>query len=266
MPIMAAAQAVLNTYELLEQILLHLPWKEKFAVQRVSPFWKDLIQRSQILRQRMWIFSPKAPLDAIFKDASPTWPPEYSEPLVTFPDFVSTIRKRKRCCARPGHAHQYVCAVHKIYVLKRREDENAVVAKPLKGSDPIGAASFDTMFLTWPPVKTLDIHIPLDEAAAAKNNAAWWTAVCSIHVATGVTTGDFMRAVEAVLASHECATGEELTPLLTKVGFGFVDPRIPVLEDKQPQLPLKPLERCGLECEWCEIDEARRAKQAVSPG
>lgn len=51
----AARQAVLETTELLEQIILHLPVKKIFVVQRVCKQFYDTIRASPLLQQRMFL-------------------------------------------------------------------------------------------------------------------------------------------------------------------------------------------------------------------
>lgn len=53
---------VLDTYELLENILLRVPMKQLFVVQRVSKTWKDIIERSQSLRKKMFLLADGEPL------------------------------------------------------------------------------------------------------------------------------------------------------------------------------------------------------------
>ena len=49
------ATTVLATYELLENILLNLPIKDLFIIQRVDSTWRDLIQRSDPLQHKMFL-------------------------------------------------------------------------------------------------------------------------------------------------------------------------------------------------------------------
>ena len=48
-------RAVLDTTELLECILSHLPMKQIFGVQRVSRLWKDAVARSPIIQEKLFL-------------------------------------------------------------------------------------------------------------------------------------------------------------------------------------------------------------------
>ena len=56
-----AVSRVLSTYELLEQILLHLQLKDLFVIQRVDTTWRDLIHRSEPIRKKKFL-TPSAPV------------------------------------------------------------------------------------------------------------------------------------------------------------------------------------------------------------
>lgn len=51
-----------DTYELLEQILLCLPIKDLFVVQRVSRTWKSIIQQSRGIRKKMFLLANGNPI------------------------------------------------------------------------------------------------------------------------------------------------------------------------------------------------------------
>lgn len=51
----SASASVLGTYELLENILLHLSLEDLFVVQRVATSWKDLLRRSKGLQKKMFL-------------------------------------------------------------------------------------------------------------------------------------------------------------------------------------------------------------------
>lgn len=51
----SSTSAVLGTYELLEHILLELPLRDLFVVQSVSSAWKNIINRSEAIKKRMFL-------------------------------------------------------------------------------------------------------------------------------------------------------------------------------------------------------------------
>ncbi|CZT14202.1 uncharacterized protein RCC_00176 [Ramularia collo-cygni] len=61
-PSPSCAEKVLTTYELLENILIHLPMHNIFTCQRVSRQWQSIIQRSVRLREAMFLTSSSTPL------------------------------------------------------------------------------------------------------------------------------------------------------------------------------------------------------------
>lgn len=50
-----ASTAAFGTYELLEQVLLHLPVKDLLLSQRVAKGWRDLVQRSGRIRRALFL-------------------------------------------------------------------------------------------------------------------------------------------------------------------------------------------------------------------
>lgn len=65
----ARIEKVLATYELVENILLHLPMHNIFTCQRVSRQWRSIIERSIPLREKMFLLSTSAslrPQDTIY--------------------------------------------------------------------------------------------------------------------------------------------------------------------------------------------------------
>ncbi|KAK4613411.1 hypothetical protein CLAFUW4_09506 [Fulvia fulva] len=57
----SAHEQVLNTYELLERILAHLPLKKLFTIQRVSRQWHGLMARSIPIRRKMFLQAASGP-------------------------------------------------------------------------------------------------------------------------------------------------------------------------------------------------------------
>lgn len=53
----SSSSTVLGTYGLLEQVLIQLPLKDLFIVQRVATSWKDLIERSEAIRKKMFLMA-----------------------------------------------------------------------------------------------------------------------------------------------------------------------------------------------------------------
>ena len=74
---MAATNAVLGTYELLEQIITHLPPAQICFARRVSTSWNDIIQRSELVRRSRCMDPIIHPIDA------PEYIPQY-DPAVRF--------------------------------------------------------------------------------------------------------------------------------------------------------------------------------------
>jgi len=69
---MAAAGRVLSTYELLENILLHLPLRQILLSQRISKSFRDLVQRSPNLR-RVLFLKPVSDDVVNFEKVHDTW-------------------------------------------------------------------------------------------------------------------------------------------------------------------------------------------------
>jgi len=56
------AEAVLETYELLEAILSYVPFRDLFVLQGVNTIWSTMIQRSAILQMKMFLLPDGKPL------------------------------------------------------------------------------------------------------------------------------------------------------------------------------------------------------------
>lgn len=61
-----AASKLAETYELVEQILLHVDIADVFVKQRVSATWRNVVQRSTSLKKKMWLAKSLIRLRASF--------------------------------------------------------------------------------------------------------------------------------------------------------------------------------------------------------
>lgn len=59
---LTAAGAVFSTYELMEEMLLHLPLPDLFILQRVSSTWQCVAKRSEAIRRKMFLLPRSTPL------------------------------------------------------------------------------------------------------------------------------------------------------------------------------------------------------------
>lgn len=88
-----AAQAVFGTYELLEQVLLHLPPTELTRVMRVARSWKDIIEGSSTLHDHR-IVLPYPPTDVSISSAfEDQGVPEYSQYCGLTPSSAFEVSK-----------------------------------------------------------------------------------------------------------------------------------------------------------------------------
>lgn len=67
LPHQTAGAKVVGTFELLEAILLDeaIQWHELFVLQRVSTAWRQIIQRSSLVGQKMFLSSLEPPLEPV---------------------------------------------------------------------------------------------------------------------------------------------------------------------------------------------------------
>lgn len=74
-----AADKVLGTYELVEAIVLHLPPKRIFVLQRVCKTWRDLISQSKVIRVQCFLEANEQPVARA--NTLPSRWPVYRTPL-----------------------------------------------------------------------------------------------------------------------------------------------------------------------------------------
>ena len=76
----SAVVSVLENYELLEHVLVQLPLRDLFVVQRVSSTWNALIGRSSSIQKKMFLAADGTPMEPMH-DARPE---SVSEMIVTY--------------------------------------------------------------------------------------------------------------------------------------------------------------------------------------
>ena len=241
MPSTPAADAVLSTYELLEQILLSVPIRHLCTAKGVCSTWQSVISQSLAIRKKMFLTPTATPLAPHYNDEKP-WAPEYAQTVQFLPPFSQSVKLRRRRCKHDHGAPGNDWAVQKIAFV-----DTASVPKSTPREDNGARASFLDMFLTQPPVTVVDVlHYPIAEKIAARSKE-----LCSIRNSSGVTMEDLGRAVRVLSRTHRAVGCGD--PGEGKIGFTLVDPHVP---EKLVER-LKPGERFG-GCAMCEAAEKKR--------
>lgn len=213
----SAVSAVLGTYEVLEKILLKLPTRSLFVVQRVSRSWKSLVRQSHPLQKRMFLKADGQPCKPLGTDPDGQLSPLYRGCL-TFNPILSFMLEDKsphhglvRGCANAGW---WRLDIQKRSVLNGRGHLEMMLEAPLScgqaPSDDDGLdelcrrytsqnASCNDMFLTQPPI--VAIGVVADEVADE--------CLCMIYNPTSLTFRDVQIAwngMDRILA--DCAEYE----------------------------------------------------------
>lgn len=175
---------VLDTYELLERILLNPSTKAIFGAQRVSPTWKDIIARSHPLQTKMFLMvdggrlTPDRTCDSDVEYTAYVWSLRLN-PMVEldlhlstrligylgYPRDGMTYRRVRKAWCHGGRAQ-----VPRINIIWDAEQVNAL-------QELAPNAIRKSMFLTQPSIQGLRPHLGSESA-------------CTIVNADGVTFRD----------------------------------------------------------------------------
>lgn len=226
-------EAVFSTSELVEHTFIKLTMRQLLRNQRVNTTWRAVILCSQSLRRGMWLAPIGIPLDPVVKDIKP-WASEYVQRFRPNLYVKVDYSPRKRNCKHGHHGVYKACAMYKSASLSLKGRKFRLYG-PFK-------PSYHDMFVTQPPVTTVDIfHESLQGATGSKRQ------IGTVRNGSGVKMGDVCAALDALRRSHMTATGHHILELSqTAMGFVWVDNWLP----KSLLKPLKPGHRYG-DCEVC---------------
>lgn len=191
----STSTVVLDTYELLEIILLRIPMKQLFVYQRVSKTWRSVIERSANLQKKMFLRASAEPLKPHLHR-----PPAWNNELWTVNAagdirFNPIVRLAKTLHGTPGAdltlccvalerqlLHCHISETHpEVFEfdldLDIREDESDI-----KGT------SWKTLLITQPPITVIENRDPYEY-----QDLHTATAFTVLYRATGLTVGDFFH-------------------------------------------------------------------------
>ena len=181
---MAAAEAVLNTTELLEMILSELTVIELWKVRRVSPRWLDVVTGSATLQERMVL----KPLQMTHPwHASRSGNSYWNSRLINYPIQqeirISGPLSKYNIPDSDGPFNHTLCPVTNMYTMTRLE-----ILQLHKFRDDLDR------FAVFPPVQALYLELMENSGRRLKE--------CTILVRDGVRIGDVVDAAKAMLATE----------------------------------------------------------------
>lgn len=208
-PTKAAAKAAGSTYELVEQILLSLPPKRLFVLQGVNSDWRDIIQRSQRLKKKMFLMPPasavESPSDAV--KFMPFLPISHGSRV------TPSIGCRPAISAFVGTG--YHCWCHDPELSSMRVDINLKFSTTEEKNE-----SWRKLPLTNPPIKQVCLFI----VESAWGNRGRHSK--SVHRDDGLTLGDVYQAQEDLVNQVVKEKGVCVSPELVGCRI-YVSRRIP---------------------------------------
>lgn len=210
-----ATQTALSTYELLEQILLHLPIHDLFTLHRISKPWHSLLNRSVPLQERLFLkptSSPVNPIQSLYNHYS-------GRTRAIYPPLPLQLNP---CGEVAGLYSQSSGRGHRIPLLTFGiSDQNLFLQFEIKGI-PIyekrilhERASWRRMFLTQPPVTAVNFEFlrrdPHDGAVTVFNPA-------------GVTWGDLQEMSGMMAREFWEETGRDSESTFESLSFCLLHP------------------------------------------
>jgi hypothetical protein len=218
---------VFNTSELLERIIVHLPMKSIFTVQRVSQKFKAVVDTSPSIQTKVFRRPQNTPAETWVVDdsrelgvrkfddkAPPTEMPKRAQDLVT-PVVLNPLLKLKSC---PEYFHEswgwiqshsdtrsYATLYVDRAAWSRPRSARIDLQQGLLGSDP----SFLQMYITDPPNCKACVGIEAEYQLEPDSDAETGTVVGSIIESDdGLTFGDLLHARVNAKLSWEDGTGD----------------------------------------------------------
>ncbi|KXT13584.1 hypothetical protein AC579_8093 [Pseudocercospora musae] len=207
----SARSKVLSTVELLEQILLGIRWNELFVLQRVSSTWRDVIQESVLVREKMYILAIEAPLQ-------PTTSLHYyadSMKRITYRSDKLDTNPATKFYGSSDAGLQNPLALWAVRDLSNFIQFSIGVEGTPEGL-PNETASWRQMLLTKPPLPAISFDfLPDDEEHRNK---------LTIYNRRGITFGDVYDWTWKLSKAHEKKTGLKPDSRLAAIVFWLAHP------------------------------------------
>ncbi|CAK4031985.1 hypothetical protein AC579_8093 [Lecanosticta acicola] len=206
---------VFQTYELLERILLFLPFHDRFVVQRTCRTWRSLIHRSKIIRQEMYLAPAGSPLKPI-EDAYNVYAGRTRSLYRPTPVRLNLAAEVLGLINEPsGRGHRIPLATFGV------SDQNLFLQFDIKGM-PVyetkiahEAASWRRMLLTQPPITAVNFEfIRRDPHGGA----------VTVYNPSGVTFGDLHEMSLKLAREFELVTGEDSELTFENMSFCLFHP------------------------------------------
>ena len=213
-PTPVAAPAVLGTYELCELILLQVPMKDVYILQRVNTTWRDTIARSQDLRKKLLRISSETPLKPVANTSTQNlyralnFGPAYEGQYLKFPSAATSITYAlppfrdqsfgEGSCDHSHHGerhfthHKSRLGVH----IELRSDRRGKMALPIQIScrDINKNTSLRSMLLTQPPVIAVQLQQRYRLLPGAGTD---WQPQVTLFNRSGITFGDMFESIDS---------------------------------------------------------------------
>jgi hypothetical protein len=199
----ASRKAVFNTSELLEQIILCLPVKNIFGIQRVCKQFRDVIAGSPKIQEKMFLrLRNDVPKEAwVLETSVSTLVPWGEEPYLRKVDVNTGKRHYRPVALNPllglMSAEQRLSAADRLY----RNEDQTEYAEMFLSRNHFGAhPSFLKTYITDPPCYTAQASITADFLLDPTDEDAFRGTVFGEEVTAkgGLTIGDLILARTSV--------------------------------------------------------------------
>lgn len=192
--------SVLETYELLERILLNVPMKQLFVVRRTSKAWSYLIERSQSLQKRMFLLADGEPLKPVRSGTA--YRLEYQHSALLNPAVhlvcageihIEDGQYTAQDIPFPGQISALRTADSRLFVIFELASRRENALPPGRWRD---------MLLTQPPLTAMRFHALRD-----KENINVHSVYCTIYRPLGITLYDAFDLQTKFSKEHFDQTG-----------------------------------------------------------
>ncbi|SMQ52064.1 unnamed protein product [Zymoseptoria tritici ST99CH_3D7] len=194
---------VLNTYELLEQILSHLPMIDLFAHLRLSKSWRSIILRSTRLQENMFLTYPSQPI--------------CPEPFTYNVQVYCCWNKGQTCYRLPSLTFNPATSMIAPYNISDTTSPMALrqplakfrvhqhlfarfTIEDIPDLEPEDRPSWRRMFITHPPLRAVDFEFFAKDDDFRKLVVLWNP--------VGITFGDLIDGRWRMARDYEVTTGK----------------------------------------------------------
>ena len=152
---------VLETYELLEAVLINLPFKDLFVLQRVNSSWSALIKRSAALQKIMFLLPESEPLTLVgYEEPACPGPSGIYGRWDVAPEYAGKVRLCPLLWILCKECHPFFAGgkcpyKFSVCLPESPEDSTLIYVDNILATSDLETPSCGKMLLLQPPVKAV---------------------------------------------------------------------------------------------------------------